>query len=172
MGLFYTLNVGKGSRCIYWLPSVNYFIKIKDEKHHQIDYRPFGLHTMTLNENNNDEIMANIKRCTAKASVLERLISFVSVYYIVVGLSAGISMVTRPIVCERWPHIPSLFSWTIPALYIRIFSGDLVVRDPYEEFGEPPALVQDPNNMDNMENGNRRNQIIMDDISDDDKRQK
>ncbi|RIA84829.1 hypothetical protein C1645_783317 [Glomus cerebriforme] len=163
VGLFYALNVEKESHCIYWLSSVKYFIKIKNGKHQQIEYRPFGVHTMKLNENNNDEIMTNIKQCTVKASVLERLSSLVSAYYIVVGSLAGISMVTGSVVCESWPYIPSLLSWTIPALCMRIFSGDQIVKDPNEVF-EVPA-EPNPNDMDNVENGDNRNQIIMDDIS-------
>ncbi|RIA81101.1 hypothetical protein C1645_865536 [Glomus cerebriforme] len=147
IGLFYVLNVEKGSRCIYWLSS-EYF----DTK-----YRPFGIHTMKLRIS--PEITTCIKRCTAKVSVLERFMSGVSVYYIVIGSLAGISMVTGPIACESWPYIPLLMSWTIPILCWRIFSEDVVVNDPNEEFRDSTEE-------------NRRIQIIMDDISSDDKNQK
>ncbi|CAI2173613.1 2987_t:CDS:2 [Funneliformis geosporum] len=113
-GLFYSLNVGNKevSRCIYWL-SVDYFKVKKDMEisYQKPQYRPF-----------------------AKASVLERLSSLVSAYYIVVGVTAGISMTTGPIVCEGWAYIPLLLSWTFPAIWKRGFSGILVVKDPKKVF--------------------------------------
>ncbi|RIA92265.1 hypothetical protein C1645_820956 [Glomus cerebriforme] len=69
---------------------------------------------------------------------------------------AGISMVTGLIACT---YIPLLIFWTIPILCWRIFSEDVVVNDPNEEFRDSTEK-------------NRRIQIIMDDISSDDKNQK
>ncbi len=132
-GLFYSLNIGgnKKSRCIYWL-SLNYFIITGTTR--QPKYRPVGVYTMILNQTENQNIREYVGRCTAKASVLERLSAFISAYYIVVGVMAGISRATGSTVCEGWPYIPLLLSWTIPAIWRRIFSGNLVVKDPNEEF--------------------------------------
>ncbi|CAG8756394.1 16573_t:CDS:2 [Dentiscutata erythropus] len=106
MGIFYAVNVGgnKESRCLFWLP-VDYFIK--DETNEGLEYRPVGLYTMKPKENQGINKYVDI--CTAKVSVLERL-------------------------SPDWPYIPLLLSWTIPALWRRISSGNLVVKDPKVEF--------------------------------------
>jgi hypothetical protein len=137
IGLFYTINVGskKSSRCIYWLSS-NHFINAGTP----LQKRPFGFHHMKMEQNQRD-VETSIERCTATASVLERLSSLISVYYIVVGVIAGISRAIGTVYpCESWPYIPLLLSWTIPAILRRAFSGNLVVKDPNEEFNN--AVVQ------------------------------
>src|SRR6266498_764569 len=141
-GLFYSLNIGgnKESRCIYWLSS-NYFIITGTTR--QPIYRPVGVHNMTLNRTQNQNITTYVDRCIAKASVLERLSAFLSAYYIVVGVMAGISRATGSTVCEGWPYIPLLLSWTIPAIWRRIFSGNLVVKDPNEEFRDIQINIRD-----------------------------
>ncbi|CAG8684809.1 7245_t:CDS:2, partial [Funneliformis caledonium] len=63
-------------------------------------YRPFGFHAMKLNIEKNKIIKEYVVLCTAKASVLERLSSLVSAYYIMIGLTARFSMVQGKIVCE------------------------------------------------------------------------
>ncbi|RIA86036.1 hypothetical protein C1645_829890 [Glomus cerebriforme] len=145
IGLFYALNIGgkKESRCIYWLSS-DYFAIIGDEEttgNIKLKYRPFGFYTMLLNRDQNYDLKTYVDRCTAKISVLERLSSLVSAYYIVVGIMAGISMVTGSVVCVSWPYIPLLLSWTIPALCRRGFSGNLVVKDPNIEFNNVQIIM-------------------------------
>ncbi|RIA85726.1 hypothetical protein C1645_857342 [Glomus cerebriforme] len=130
-GLFYSCNVGcnKAALCLYWLPS-NYF---EGQYHTAIRYRPVGIRSMTPSPNELQRIRTEIRRCTARASVLERLSSLVSAYYIIVGIIAGISRVTEPVICEDWPYIPLLLSWTIPAIYKRVAWGNLMVKNPKEE---------------------------------------
>jgi hypothetical protein len=97
---------------------------------------------MKMDENQRD-VDTRIDRCTATASVLERLSSLISVYYIIVGVIAGISRATGTIHhCEGWPYIPLLLSWTIPAILRRAFSGNLVVKDPNDEFKNGDARVE------------------------------
>ncbi|CAG8711215.1 4004_t:CDS:2 [Funneliformis caledonium] len=89
----------------------------------------------------NEHIKEYVERCTAKASVLERLSSLVSAYYIMVGLVAGFSMVQGEIVCEGWTYLPLLLSWTIPAIWRRGFYGILIVKDPSDVFDKILIIV-------------------------------
>src|ERR1041384_2068817 len=70
--LFYTINVGskKESRCIFWLSSDHF-----TSERWPLRRRPFGFHYMKLEPtlNTNQDKMIYIERCTATASVLERL---------------------------------------------------------------------------------------------------
>ncbi|CAG8459405.1 31248_t:CDS:2 [Racocetra persica] len=140
IGIFYALIVGgsKESRCLFWLPA-DYFTKKKNNK--KLKLRPFGIHTKILEDKKVIEEYVNM--CTAKASVLERLSPLISMYYIVIGILSGISRATGSTACEDWPYIPLLLSWTLPALWRRVYSGNLVVRDPkveFSEFGESRKL--------------------------------
>ncbi|CAG8689777.1 27694_t:CDS:1 [Dentiscutata erythropus] len=132
MGIFYSVNIGGNQihRYLFWLPVNNF----EDNAGRLIPYRPVGVYTMRLS--GGQDIDDYINRCTAKVSVLERLSSLIPVYYIIVGVLAGISRATGSIACEDWPYIPLLLSWTIPALWRRISSGNLVVKDPKVEFGD------------------------------------
>ncbi|CAG8716660.1 6977_t:CDS:2, partial [Funneliformis mosseae] len=52
-----------------------------------------------------------IRTCVTKASVLERLSSLASLYYILIGIVSGISRVVRPTICdEDWLCIPLALS--------------------------------------------------------------
>jgi hypothetical protein len=143
IGLFYTINIGgkKESRCIYWLSS-NHF---KEGTGGQLRYRPFGVHYMRLEKDQNDKnnIMMYVEQCTATASVLERLSSLVSVYYIMIGVVAGISRVTGAFFqCQSWPYIPLILAWTIPAILRKAFSGNLVVKEPNVEFTDMQIIME------------------------------
>ncbi|CAG8737465.1 29325_t:CDS:1 [Gigaspora margarita] len=131
IGILYSVNVGgnEQSRCLFWLPVDNF---VKGETNIKLRYRPIGLYTMKPSDN--QDIDEYVDRCTAKISVLERLSPVISLYYIIIGGLAGISRTTGSNVCDDWPYIPILLSWTIPALCRRIISGNLVVRDPKKEF--------------------------------------
>ncbi|CAB4397504.1 unnamed protein product [Rhizophagus irregularis] len=131
-GLFYSCNVGsrKTDQCLFWLPSDYFKCERNDGQLYPIAFRPVGIHGKILELNEIQRMSAEIKRCTARASVLERLSSLVSAYYIFVGIIAGISRVTTPAVCEDWPYIPLLLSWTIPSIYKRIIWGHLIVKNP------------------------------------------
>ncbi|CAB5203005.1 hypothetical protein RhiirA5_383110 [Rhizophagus irregularis] len=139
VGLIFNLNIGSEpeSRCIYWLQA-DFFTNVFGKS---LNYRPFGVRSLTLSKNQKHTLKTYVDRCTAKASVLERLSSLLPAYYIIVGISAGISMVTESVVCDEWPFIPLLLSWTIPAVWRRGISGILIVKDPNEEF----KYEQDPN---------------------------
>lgn len=166
-GLLYSCNVGKDEvkLCIYWLSS-KYF-QTEEENGQgegglkQLYHRPVGVYAMSVSEDqdNYNDIKDIINRCTARTSVLERLSSLVSIYYIVVGVIAAISRTTGQFSCEDWPYISLLLSWTIPAVFKRAFSGTLVVKDPDVEFA--PRKIK-------SEGGNeivQKPQIIMKPVS-------
>src|SRR6266542_5177382 len=84
-GLFYSCNVGsaKTDKCLYWLPS-DYFNTENNIDGQpvlsELKFRPIGIHTKTASQNELQRIDVEIRRCTARASVLERLSSLVSAY--------------------------------------------------------------------------------------------
>ncbi|CAB4406898.1 unnamed protein product [Rhizophagus irregularis] len=156
-GLLYSYNVGKDEvkLCIYWLSSEYFQIEVENVENKQegqlqlkqLDHRPVGVYAMSVKEDQDKSYKDIIKRCTARASVLERLSSLVSIYYIVVGVIAAISRTTGQFSCEDWPYISLLLSWTIPAVFKRAFSGTLVVKDPNVEFAasqEQEKIIMEP----------------------------
>ncbi|CAG8451765.1 5416_t:CDS:2 [Dentiscutata heterogama] len=104
IGIFYAVNVG-GNKESRCLFWLPVNYFINGETNRRLEYRPVGL-----------------------------LSPVISLYYIIIGALAGISRTTGSHVCEDWPYIPLLLSWTIPALWRRISSGNLVVKDPKVEF--------------------------------------
>ncbi|CAB5174162.1 hypothetical protein RhiirA5_372618 [Rhizophagus irregularis] len=138
-GLLYSCNVGKDEvkLCIYWLSS-KYFSSTgqRNQQLQQLKHRPVGVYAMSVDKERNEfsNIVKYINRYTARASVLDRMSSLVSTYYILVGIIAAISRTTGINNCEDWPFIPLLLSWTIPAILKRVISGTLVVKDPNCEF--------------------------------------
>ncbi|CAG8639888.1 18690_t:CDS:2 [Racocetra fulgida] len=149
MGVFYVVNIGGKEEplFLFWLPVEN-FITNEDE---EPKYRPVGLYYMRpvglYYMNIEQDMKEHVGRCTAKASVLERFSSVISMYYIVVGVLAGISRTTGLHTCEDWPFIPLLLTWTIPALIRRIKSGNLVVKHPKDELeGLTIKIVKDLDN--------------------------
>ncbi|POG68902.1 hypothetical protein GLOIN_2v1480417 [Rhizophagus irregularis DAOM 181602=DAOM 197198] len=148
VGLIFNLNIGSEpeSRCIYWLQA-DFFTDVSGNS---LNYRPFGVRSLTLSKNQKHKrtLMTYVDRCTAKASVLERLSSLLPAYYIIVGILAGISMVTESVVCDEWPFIPLLLSWTIPAILRRGIVGNLIVKDPNVEFKLQKVVMDQPNDDD------------------------
>ncbi|GBB88026.1 hypothetical protein RclHR1_14540005 [Rhizophagus clarus] len=144
-GLFYACNVGssKVEQCLYWLPAEFFRYRKPNAVNplNEVRYRPVGFHTKVLEQPEQQRIYTEIKRCTARASVLERLSSLVSAYYILVGIIAGISKVTTLFDCEDWPFIPLLLAWTIPAICKRIIWGNLVVKNPIAEMENLRPIV-------------------------------
>jgi len=125
-GLFYFCNVDDDpvAMCAYWLSS-EYFI---DDGNNNISYRPFGHYVKNIQAvQEQRDIMED---WIAEASVLDRLSSMVSVYYILVGIIAGISKATGPCMHNEtykdWPYIPLALIWTLPAVCIRIKKGRVV----------------------------------------------
>ncbi|CAG8648612.1 11317_t:CDS:1, partial [Racocetra persica] len=126
-GMFYFCNIGNipSEMCAYWL-SAEYF----DFEGNLIDYLPVGHHAMQLNPTANQ--IAIINNWVAEASLLDRLSSLVSLYYIFVGIFAGISKAAGPCIEDKslqdWPYLPLLFIWTLPVIYVRIRNGRVVDR--------------------------------------------
>ncbi|CAG8665784.1 6022_t:CDS:2 [Funneliformis mosseae] len=136
-GLFYTCCVksDETSLCAYWLPSKS-FIRNDENSTTSITYRPFGVYAMNIEQSE------HIKACVAKASVLERLSSLASLYYIIIGIISGISRVAGPTICdEYWPSIPLALSWTLPAIYRRTIRNNLVAFDPDKILGNHQITV-------------------------------
>ncbi|CAG8487805.1 1431_t:CDS:1 [Ambispora gerdemannii] len=155
IGLFYTCNVKIDETTIYWLKK-SCFMEVYENVEEQIvaekeiPHRPFGHHAMMVIHKNsthsnptvqrrltaraasNNDVLERLNECVAGASVLERLSSLASAYYIFVGIIAGITRAIAPRACEDWPFIPLVLSWTLPAIYRRIAHGKLVVKDPKE----------------------------------------
>ncbi|CAH1765545.1 15439_t:CDS:2 [Entrophospora sp. SA101] len=71
-----------------------------------------------------------MKGCVAEASILDRLSYMVSIYYIVVGIFAGISRAIGPCIKEEWPYIPLTLAWTLPAIFKKVVGGIVVVHNP------------------------------------------
>ncbi|CAG8683500.1 2951_t:CDS:2 [Funneliformis mosseae] len=101
-----------------------------------IPYRPVGVHAMKIDQ---VELM---NLCVAKASVMERMSSLVSLYYILVGIFAGLTRMAGPSACEDWPYIPMALSWTIPAIYRRKVRSNIIVSDPRNILGEQKIIVK------------------------------
>ncbi|RIB05482.1 hypothetical protein C2G38_2118305 [Gigaspora rosea] len=75
-------------------------------------------------------------RGTKKASVLERLGSLTSAYYIFLGWAMGISKIIARQRCNDWPYIPISLLWTIPVIYKRAVHGQLVFKDVAVELND------------------------------------
>ncbi|CAG8482343.1 38189_t:CDS:2 [Gigaspora margarita] len=89
---------------------------------------PVGHYAMKIKA---DEIQKRIMNdWVTEASLLDRLSSLVSAYYILVGIFAGIFKAAGPCMSDsslqNWPYIPLLLIWTLPAIYVRIKNGKVV----------------------------------------------
>ncbi|CAG8601662.1 8155_t:CDS:1 [Diversispora eburnea] len=129
-GLTYFCNVKNNdplAMCAYWLPSENF----EKEDGKKIPYRPFGHYAMELSPES--EQYRKINECVAKSSVLERLGSLATAYFILVGTITAIAKLARVSDrdnCSDWTYLPILLSWTLPAIVIRTIKGKIVVFDP------------------------------------------
>ncbi|CAG8507829.1 9649_t:CDS:2 [Diversispora eburnea] len=138
-GLSYFCNVkhnDPSAMCAYWLPSRNFI----NENGQNILYRPFGHYAMELDPNDRQKAMINA--CVAKSSVLERLGSLVTVYFVLVGTITAIAKLAGKNHCEDWTYIPMILSWTLPAIYIRTIKGRIVVFDPCEKLRNERIIVK------------------------------
>ncbi|CAG8678756.1 10644_t:CDS:2, partial [Racocetra fulgida] len=129
--------------CAYWLPAINFALDGAP-----IPYRPVGHHAMNIVLPPGDPTIGILGVCIAEASLLDRLASLVSAYYIFVGIFAGISKAAGPCMedksLEDWPYIPLLFIWTLPVIYIRIRKGRVVDRMPGVLGGRIPVAIPSP----------------------------
>jgi hypothetical protein len=135
-GLFYFCNIGTDEIAMsaYWLQSRNFVVKKGC-----IRFRPFGHHSMELLPNpDQEEIM---RECIAEASILDRLSSLASAYYILVGIFAGLARAIGPCIRGDWPYIPIALAWTLPAIYVRVLGGKVVFKDPRKKLGDDAIFV-------------------------------
>ena len=134
-GLFYYMNVknDKLKMSSYWLEAENFVINGVN-----LAYKPFGCHAKRIMQGNltpvQQKIIKKCEGCAAEASILDRFSSVVSIYYIIVGIVAGLSRVFGPCVREDWPYIPLALAWTLPAVFKRIWGGIMIVHDPKKRF--------------------------------------
>ncbi|CAG8624244.1 19764_t:CDS:2 [Racocetra persica] len=89
---------------------------------------PVGHHAKKIEPDEEQKIVIN--NWVSEASLLDRLSSIVSAYYILVGIFAGITKAAGPCMTDNslqdWPYIPLLLIWTLPAIYVRIMKGRVV----------------------------------------------
>lgn len=130
-GLFYFCNINEKRMCAYWLTSDNFI-----QNGNPISYRPFGHHAMELDLTPDQK--KYMRECIAEATVLDRLSSLASAYYIIVGIFAGIARATgavgNPCNIKDWPYIPLALAWTLPVICVRVFNGRVVFKDPRHKF--------------------------------------
>jgi hypothetical protein len=161
-GLFYTLNVKNDPISItsYWLNSDRF-----KENGETISFRPFGHHAKEIILSDQDpEVIQSLEECIAEASPLDRLSSLASAYYVFVGIFAGITKAVNIGHCTEvdWPYLPLALTWTLPAVYKRVFGGKMVVRDPRERLEKLDTM----NSSERIEKLENKVYIVVRDLSD------
>ncbi|CAG8719302.1 18795_t:CDS:1, partial [Racocetra persica] len=155
-GLFYFCNIECKpiEMCSYWLEANN-FICTKDDNGIKVveegetkgirRIRPFGHYALIIKPTESQEKVMN--DWVSKASLLDRLSSLSSLYYISVGIFAVISKALSPCMdddsVEDWPFIPLLFIWTLPAINVRIKYGNVVTMVDSERLNGKIEIVND-----------------------------
>nr|CAG8606825.1 6566_t:CDS:1 [Entrophospora candida] len=133
-GLYYYCNVKNDAIIMstYWLEYEHFYETNRQVKNGVtiLNYRLFGWHTKQMELTPKQE--ESMKGCVAGASILDRLSYMVSIYYIIVGILAGIIRAVGPCIKEEWPYIPLALAWTLPAIFKRVIGGSVVVHDPNE----------------------------------------
>ncbi|CAB4477700.1 hypothetical protein RhiirA1_461543 [Rhizophagus irregularis] len=141
-GLFYTCVCNDPiTMSIFWLTSDHF---MKDEN--ILLYRPLGHYTMKITADEQDgEVIKLLEECIAEASVLDRLSSLASAYYIFLGIITGLTkaMHIGPCTEEDWPFLPLALAWTFPAIYKRVSGGRMVVNDPRDRLKDMHLVVSD-----------------------------
>lgn len=125
-GLFYHCNIMNDEKtmCVYWLSS-SHFI---EENGDISSRRPVGHHSKyTLFTSEQIEC---VNECIAEASLLDRFSSIVSAYYILVGIFVAMYRMLGPCTPQDWPYFPLSLTWTLPAIYKRVYGGKIIVNDP------------------------------------------
>nr|CAG8470236.1 2957_t:CDS:2 [Entrophospora candida] len=126
-GLLYFCSVENKKTAIttFWL-SAAYF------RNNEKGIRPIGHHFMEIDKKKvNEDVMAILKDCTAKPSVLDVFSSLVSLSYILNGIFTGIARAASACVEDDWTFIPIILAWTLPAICLRIFSRrEIVIKEP------------------------------------------
>ncbi|CAJ0633559.1 2009_t:CDS:2 [Entrophospora sp. SA101] len=132
-GLFYYCNVKNDAIIMsaYWL-ELDHFVEDNSNRTGGgvtiLNYRLFGWHAKQMELTSEQEEC--MKVCVAEASILDRLSYVVSIYYIVVGIFAGIVRAIGPCIKEEWPYIPLVLAWTLPAICRKAVGGIVVVHNP------------------------------------------
>jgi hypothetical protein len=142
-GLFYFCNIDSDpiAMSTYWL-TADHFMK----DGYKIPYRPFGHYTREIAVDEQDVVVIKLlKECVAEASVLDRLSSLASAYYIFLGIFSGLTKAVRigPCTGEDWPYLPLALAWTFPAIYKRVSVGRMVVNDPRHALQNMYLIVKD-----------------------------
>ncbi|CAB5197054.1 hypothetical protein RhiirA5_452474 [Rhizophagus irregularis] len=142
-GLFYACGIRNDpiAMSIYWLTSDHF-----RRDGNILPYRPFGLYTMKIAEDErNEEVIRLLKECMAEASVLGRLSSLASAYYIFLGIFTGLikALQIGPCTEEDWPYLPLALAWTLPAICRRVFGGKMIVNDPRVRLRDMHVVVSD-----------------------------
>ncbi|CAG8745241.1 23863_t:CDS:1, partial [Dentiscutata erythropus] len=155
-GLFYSCNTADNTitKCIYWLSSKHF--RTKGEESNSSPFcRPVGHFSMIVDPT--EEQKERMGHCVSNPTLLERISSGVSFYYICAGMFVGISRIIGPCSEEDWPYIPLALAWTLPAVVKRIRGAKIVIKDPRKElqeneqilvFKHPETDVDDKNNTD------------------------
>ncbi|CAG8730222.1 16813_t:CDS:2, partial [Dentiscutata erythropus] len=94
---------------------------------HSIPFRPVGVHSMKFEPTESQS--KAFSEAVAETSVLERLSSLISAYYILVGWAMAILKIVVTQKCNDWPYIPISLTWTLPVIYKRAVYGRLVFKD-------------------------------------------
>ncbi|CAG8722358.1 12342_t:CDS:2, partial [Dentiscutata heterogama] len=103
--------------------------RVKGEESNSSPFcRPVGHYTMVVDPTT--EQKERMGHCVSDPTLLERISSGVSFYYICAGIIVGISRIIGPCSEEDWPYIPLAMAWTIPAVLKRIRGGKIVIKDP------------------------------------------
>ncbi|CAB5197052.1 hypothetical protein RhiirA5_424366 [Rhizophagus irregularis] len=142
-GLFYACVCNDPiTMSIYWLTSDHF---MKDEN--ILPYRPLGHYIMKITvDEQDDDVIKLLEECIAEASVLDRLSSLASAYYIFLGIITGLIKAMRigqPCPKEDWPYLPLALAWTLPAIYKRVYGGRMVVNDPRDRLKDMHLVVSD-----------------------------
>ncbi|CAG8652619.1 4406_t:CDS:1, partial [Cetraspora pellucida] len=134
IGLFYFCNIKNNSieMVAYWLPADCFGQELNNELL-DISYRPFGFHAKEMRPNKIQK--EALELCIVKPSILDRLSSLVSGYYILFGIYIGVSKLifdenpcTYKDSFQDWPFISLLLIWTLPVIYVRTAYGNVVDR--------------------------------------------
>ncbi|CAH1768591.1 22915_t:CDS:2, partial [Entrophospora sp. SA101] len=136
----------------YWLKD-DHFYEIDEKTDNGVtilNYKLFGWHAKQMKLTPEQEEC--MKGCVAGASILDRLSYMVSIYYIIVGILAGIIRAVAPCIKEEWPYIPLALAWTLPAIFKRVIGGIVVVHNPNERIFKLGQIITSKSTKDRRHN--------------------
>ena len=112
--LFYFCRVKDDpvSLCVYWL-SAEYFIF---EDGSPLKRRPIGKTILPTKKQRK-----RMKRYLAKTSMLERISSLGSIYYILFGVFTGIFRAVGSCLSADWPYLSLSISWAVLPIIMKIY---------------------------------------------------